>query len=237
MGGGGKTSLLYALAKENPFGRVLCTTTTHMMDPRLGAHPFTRVIIPCRDRLPLPRKEGDICFAAKGREPGRREKVKGGLPLLFDAAGGGITWPLVVVEADGAARRPLKAPASHEPALPRETSILVGCIGLDVLGKPLNARWVHRPEKFSEITGLPLNADPIEGRHLAALICHKEGLFKSCPAQARRFVFLNKMDLLAFKGEGLPFMAKLQSLIHSCGEWNVKICCASLVKDEILVLD
>ena len=43
----------------------------------------------------------------------------------------------IVVEADGSKRRPIKAPALYEPVLPRETTRVVGLIGLDALGKSI----------------------------------------------------------------------------------------------------
>ena len=42
---------------------------------------------------------------------------------------------LLLVEADGSRRRPLKVPAVHEPVIPSFADMVVGVIGLDCIGK------------------------------------------------------------------------------------------------------
>jgi len=51
----------------------------------------------------------------------------------------------VLVEADGAAGRPLKAWAAWEPVIPGQTCLLVVMAGASGLGRPLTPAWVHRP--------------------------------------------------------------------------------------------
>jgi xanthine dehydrogenase accessory factor len=52
---------------------------------------------------------------------------------------------VVLVEADGSRRMPLKYPAAYEPVLPANTDEIVLCVGLSALGRP--AREVcHRLE-------------------------------------------------------------------------------------------
>ena len=51
---------------------------------------------------------------------------------------------LFLVEADGAARKPLKAPAAHEPVLPEPLDCCVAVVGLDSVGQPLDDGHVHR---------------------------------------------------------------------------------------------
>ena len=41
----------------------------------------------------------------------------------------------VLVEADGAKRFPLKAPAAHEPVIPDETRLVIAVAGLSGVGK------------------------------------------------------------------------------------------------------
>lgn len=100
-------------------------------------------------------------------------------------------WPVVLVEADGSKGLPLKAPAPWEPVVPDRTDLVVGVVGLDALGWPMDERTVHRPELFAAVTGCPPGG-PIGWDHLVALARHPEGLFKG--AVGRRAILLNKAD-------------------------------------------
>jgi molybdenum cofactor cytidylyltransferase len=101
-------------------------------------------------------------------------------------------WPelTLLVEADGARHRWLKAPADHEPTLPCRTSLLVPVVHLAVLGQPLSADHVHRPERVSALTNLPLGA-PITASAVAAVLTHPEGGLKGLPSSARVAALLN----------------------------------------------
>lgn len=61
---------------------------------------------------------------------------------------------VTLVEADGARRRPVKGTAGHEPAMPEGATLAVAVGGSWALGRPLNEENVHRPELFSELTGI-----------------------------------------------------------------------------------
>ena len=43
----------------------------------------------------------------------------------------------VLIEADGAKRRPLKVPAEHEPVIPEMTTHVLSVYGLDSIGKKI----------------------------------------------------------------------------------------------------
>jgi probable selenium-dependent hydroxylase accessory protein YqeC len=100
-------------------------------------------------------------------------------------------WAVVLVEADGSRRLPVKAPAEYEPVVPEGTDLVVGAVGLDALGWPMDERTVHRPDRFAAVTGCAPGA-PIGWDHVVALARHPEGLFKG--ARGRRVVLLNKVD-------------------------------------------
>ncbi len=100
----------------------------------------------------------------------------------------------LLVEADGAKGLPLKAPRKHEPVIPEATTLVIGVLGLDALGRPAERDTVFALDEFCALT----KAKPgkaITPQHLAALIQHPQGLFKRAPAGARRAVFLNQADL------------------------------------------
>ena len=86
------------------------------------------------------------------------ENVRGDKALGVPAAQPG-RWlarsdvDLVVVEADGSRRRPVKAPAPHEPALPPAVTLVVVMAGIDALAGPIRV-VAHRPERVCALTGL-----------------------------------------------------------------------------------
>ena len=98
-----------------------------------------------------------------------------------------------LVEADGAAGRPVKAPAPHEPVIPLSTTDLIGVIGIDALGLSLQEENVFRSQIFSRLTGLNLG-EKVGVEALAFLICHPEGLFKGVPPGCCRHLFINKVE-------------------------------------------
>jgi probable selenium-dependent hydroxylase accessory protein YqeC len=97
----------------------------------------------------------------------------------------------VVIEADGARGRSLKAPAPHEPVIPDVTSLTVVLVGLDVLGMPLEERVVHRLDELVEITRAVPGA-PITEELIAT--CLTKGYLPKIPRQSGRVFFLNKVD-------------------------------------------
>ena len=116
-----------------------------------------------------------------------------------------MSWPLILVEADGSKRLPVKAPAAYEPVVPGRTDLVVGVVGLDALGWPMDERTVHRPERFAAVTGCAPGT-PIAWDHVVALARHPDGLFKGAPG--RRVVLLNKVDEAPF----LPSPGQLAAL-------------------------
>jgi probable selenium-dependent hydroxylase accessory protein YqeC len=61
---------------------------------------------------------------------------------------------VVLVEADGGRRRPLKGTAEHEPLVPEVATLVVAVGGVWALGEPLSEECVHRPDIFSDLTGV-----------------------------------------------------------------------------------
>ena len=211
-GAGGKTSLLAALAAAlTGEGRpVVVATTTHILPPNRPAPSPLRGDGPffCRDRA-LPDLAAELLVLFRAR-PGRAlvvgrdldaatGKVRGLEPrelcalraLLDDAVSDALPPPVILVEADGAARHPLKAHAEYEPAIPPCADAAIAVMGLDALGRPL-AESVHRPERAAALLGGD-TARLVTPDMAATLLLHPNGPF--CHAPARRALMLNKSDL------------------------------------------
>ena len=94
----------------------------------------------------------------------------------------------LIIEADGAKCKSLKAPAAWEPVIPAFTDLVVVVVGLRDLMKPLSEEVVFRSELFSKITyltmGAPIDIDAI-CRHLKAPL----GGLKDIPQDAKTFVY------------------------------------------------
>ena len=208
VGAGGKTSLMFRLAHElSASGEtVLTTTTTKILRPT--AEQSKHLVISDSPAEIVKRARSilqhspHVSAAADILSP--RDKLIGFPPDTIEALWNSNLFRWIIVEADGAARRPLKAPAHHEPVIPRCTRRVIGVLGLGVLGKPLNADNVFRPELVSNISGLKKGMD-IVGETLCAVLVHRQGIFKGTPAAAKKIAFLNQADIpgLAKAGHGI----------------------------------
>ena len=145
IGSGGKTSLLRALGRElAASGRrtVLCTTTK--------IYPFPdaeTLLCPSAEALVAALKRRALVCAGEP-VPGTGKLTAPGLPmkLLAELA------DYVLVEADGSARRPLKAHAPWEPVIPPEASRVICVTGVGGFGLPIREA-AHRPERFAALAG------------------------------------------------------------------------------------
>jgi molybdenum cofactor cytidylyltransferase len=99
-------------------------------------------------------------------------------------------WPLLI-EADGSRRRPLKAPAEHEPVVPAWVNNAVVVAGLSGINQPLNESWVHRPERFARISGLSVG-DPVTPESLVRVLVDPAGGLWNLPEFAQKTVLLNQ---------------------------------------------
>ena len=107
-----------------------------------------------------------------------------GVPADWLAELAGCGAEVVLVEADDAGQRLLKAPAAHEPALPPATTLLVPVGDSDALGKPLSEEYVHRCLLLADLACLPAGS-PISPEVIAVALAHPEGGLKGMPAGAR----------------------------------------------------
>jgi probable selenium-dependent hydroxylase accessory protein YqeC len=195
-GGGGKTALLFVLAKEllNKGLRVITTTTTKIFEPDHEKAPSLVIEADQRKALTSIKdgllQNGHVTFAAHRFPEG---KIGGVDPQLIKRMAQELPVDHIIVEADGALKLPLKAPGEHEPVIPLATTLLVPIVGIDALKKPLNEETAFRPERIAELTGARLG-DPITPQLIASLIFHPQGLCKGVPSGARITPLINKVE-------------------------------------------
>jgi len=198
VGAGGKTSLMFRLAHELAMAgeSVLTTTTTKIYQPL--PEQSTKLILAGSVSAMLDKAQETLKhhrhITAAAEKLSDQRKLRGFTPEFIEAVWNRHLFRWILVEADGAAGRPLKAPAEHEPVIPACTSQLVGLVGLNGAGKPLNDQWVFRPERFVQLSGLVYGSAVTEAAIVAALV-HEKGIFKNAPAAAMRIAFCNQADV------------------------------------------
>lgn len=197
VGAGGKTTLMSSLAKEltDANAKVITTTTTKIFDWQAPG-----------DILILEKDEGKLLehlnqalqkhrhITLANERLTKEGKLKGiSSEMIIRIAG--LKWvDYIIIEADGAARKPLKAPNATEPVIPQNTTLVIAIIGIDALGLELTRENVFRPEIVSRLTGLPLGGT-ISADTIATLIIHKQGITKGSPVNARIIPIINKVDI------------------------------------------
>lgn len=187
VGAGGKTSLMFHLAQEaKELGlKVLVTTTTKIFIPATGQY----------DVLDL---SGQLFAAGPVPLPGISV---GGLPSPVAGKMSGVDtdllevqrkqFDLVLIEADGAAQKPLKGWNATEPVIPTFTTRTIGIVDIETIGRIICPSLVHRLDIFLGLTGGKVG-EPITVDHLYRMIVHRKGLFFQ--AQGEKVLFINKVE-------------------------------------------
>ena len=186
VGAGGKKSTLYALA--NALERAIVTATVRIpifdeevSELRVTEDPRTAI----RDVRSWP------LGVVPARDEGRNRSV--GYDRTTAEELTAATAVPVLIKADGARTRLLKAPNDEEPQVPRSTDVLVPVASVRAVGKPLRSEYVHRPERVGALTGLSED-DRIEPSDIVTVLSHEDGGLKDCPDAARVVPLLNMID-------------------------------------------
>jgi len=197
VGAGGKTTLMFRLAKELVLQgkKVITTTTTKILEPL--SEETVRLIVDSDEKklqhLVALHLDQDRHLTV-ARERLGSGKLQGVSPEVAANLWNSTGADTVIVEADGAAGRPVKAPREHEPVIPPTTTLVIALLGVDGIGQQLNDENAFQPELISKVTGVRVG-EKMTGPMLAILMTHREGIFKGAPAGSRVVSFINKIDL------------------------------------------
>lgn len=201
VGGGGKTTLLYRLASHFAAAgeRTAVLTTTKIYRP----DAFCTTAQACE------------AFWQKGQyavcgEAVSSEKLGPPSPALLD-------WLLaradrVLIEADGARRMACKMPGDHEPVLLPQCDTVIGVMGLDVLGQPVE-EVCFRPNLVCSHLGCPPD-HRLTPADLASILLSPRGTRKDVGQRAYCIV-LNKCDDETRKALGKTLLTLLEEQGHS----------------------
>ncbi len=183
VGGGGKTTVGFALAAGLP-GRVILTTTTKMGADQDGGWPVL-----------MTPTDADVAAADAGSVVVVWSRVSGSKAVGVDPERCDRWFELVdhvIVEADGARGRPFKAPGALEPVVPTSTTVLVSVIGATALGRVI-ADQCHRPLRVAALAGCR-PSERLTPERAAAVLLHPLGGSRALPTGARQAVVVNQVD-------------------------------------------
>jgi len=195
IGAGGKTTTLYSLAHElwEQGEKVLVTTTTKIFKP---AKPHVHRLFLAQDLEALLRELGKIenpVVVGVGQGMDDSGKLLGLSPEWFNTLKRKGMMDSILIEADGAASRPLKIPAEHEPVIPEGCDLTVWVMGIKVLGRPLTTDWVHRAERGAALLGVELGA-PVTEDVILNLVRNPAGCLRGIPPKSRKLALINQAD-------------------------------------------
>ena len=216
VGGGGKTTLMFALARElaSAGNRVITTTTTKILEPLSSETPLLLLEADEQEMIGrLLQNLADYGHITLARERLASGKLKGISPELVVELARLNQVSCIIVEADGAAQRSLKAPNLTEPVIPDATSLVIPVVGIDALGCRLTGENVFRPEVVSKLLGLPLG-EVISAESIAFLVTHPRGIIKGSPGGARIIPFINKVDLDRGLSRGRDLAGRILAMRH-----------------------
>lgn len=226
IGSGGKTKAMFHVARQMK-SRVIVTATSHM-----GAWQ-----IPLADRHIIARDTGVLDGLEQTSAP---------VTLVTGEIDGDRTMPVqedilarlksfcvkqnaaLLVEADGARQKPLKAWAEHEPPVPKFAEIVVQVVGMNGIGKPLSEEAVHRAEIFATRSLLNLG-QIIDREALVRTLLHPDNPWDRYPPDARRVIMLNQADTTEQQAMARGMTPALLTKFHS-------VIVASLAQDRIFAV-
>jgi len=179
--------ILFTLGRElaETGNRVIVTTTTMM-----AAYQVSEPISWSDDAVIVDAalEPGKPLWVATGRLPG---KVTGPSPEAVDRLFAETAADHVIVEADGARSKSIKAPAEHEPAIPGGSTTVIVVIGADAIGRPLRD-VAHRPERVAVMAGLSCD-DSLTVEAAAKVLLNPNGGLKGIPPKARVTIAVTKV--------------------------------------------
>ena len=200
VGGGGKTTTMFRMASDlvAQGHRVVTTTTTQISAQQMALSPHHITYEQGQDADRLIRLLGEQLavhphILVVGPSDHDTDRACGVDADVVEAVAAMPQVDCVLNEADGARLRPFKAPAEHEPVVPRGTTLLVPVVGIEVIGRPLTDEHVYRAAVASRLAGVALGAS-VTPEIVAAVLTDFQGGLKGLPIGARVMPFINKVE-------------------------------------------
>lgn len=193
VGAGGKKTTLYTLARRVERGAVTATVRIPIFDREVRSLSVTddpAAALADVEDWPV----GIV--AAHEREDRYEGYDPGVLDALAPRIGPDANDPLadvLLVKADGARTRWLKAPNDREPQLPAGADVVVPVVSARVVGEPLDAERVHRPDRVATLTGRS-RGESLTPADVATVVTSPDGGLKDVPEGATVVPLVNMVD-------------------------------------------
>lgn len=205
VGAGGKTTLMYHLAKESvkKGWKTLVTTTTHIYRPQeeFYAHNMQEMIYLWKQGMYAVVGEECEDHKLKSLSDKRLEQFM----ELSD---------ITLMEADGAKHMPCKVPKKIEPVIPESCDTVIIVMGMDAIGKKIeNACFrIEEVTKFLNVSKRAI----LTTEYMAKILLEKYASKKMVEGK-EYYIVLNKCDTIERKNEA----KKLSFLLKKHGVSNI----------------
>ncbi len=212
IGAGGKTSLLVGIGYElaETGWRVLAAATVPVPEEQLSLFPAAlhantepAVISQTLSEARFVVLHGDIV----------RGRAMAVAPSLIDALLDRIDSDVMLVEADYAAGKPLKAPSRGEPQIPKATTLAIPVASFAAVGQALNDENVYNAQAMIDRCGFPLNG-AIRPSWIAQVIRDDQLGMAGVPRDVRTVAFFNQTPMTPYNRVRARIAAKI-ALRHS----------------------
>ncbi|SFR42320.1 probable selenium-dependent hydroxylase accessory protein YqeC [Halogeometricum rufum] len=193
VGAGGKKTALYRLATELSDAVLTATVRIPIFDDHV-------------ERVAVTDDPASAATAVAERPLGlvpereRADRYRGYDPSVVDELAAAGETPLLV-KADGARNRLFKAPGEGEPQIPDAATVVAPVVSARVVGEPLSAEAVHRPERVAELTDCA-PGETVRPAHVAAVLADATGGLRGVPDGASVVPVVNMADTPALESVG-----------------------------------
>jgi len=196
VGAGGKTTAMFNVAHD--LAPCIVTTTTHLGIWQAELADQHIIIHKEEDLNQLKRIAFSGIILVTGEAKNKR------LCSLPDKS---LTWlkdfssyhslPLLI-EADGARQKSLKAPKEYEPLIPDFIDAVITVAGLSGIGKCLNNKTIYNAEEFSKLAKIK-EGEKITPKAIIKVLLHEKGGLKNIPLKARKITLLTQANTSELK--------------------------------------
>lgn len=141
VGAGGKTTMAYTLAEElcKKGYRIIVATTTHMKRPKWNYIEWTK-----KETVPALLEQKRLLTVGVSCA---NEKITSVPPCEYSLLA--AMADVLIIEADGSRRMPVKVPAAHEPVIFPDSDLVIGVLGYHSIGKCIKD-VSYRPEELAQ---------------------------------------------------------------------------------------
>jgi probable selenium-dependent hydroxylase accessory protein YqeC len=189
VGSGGKTTLMFELAKElRDRYKVLVTTSTKIYKPSYtdcdylytSMQEYHDSIFCCNE------KENNVTVLAKEIDLTKNKLIGINDVELEEVIN---DFDVTLIESDGSKNLPLKGWKKYEPPILLETNKTIGVIPIDVLNKKVDDNFIYGFDEFKRIIG---DNQYVDFESIGRICSSELGLFKN--SKGKLYLFINRVD-------------------------------------------